>query len=79
MAPQGVEKQLQPGDLSSSLGADDPFYPRQGKALTWTGVNMTVVRGKFCVEEQFQLYTKSKINLFPLSIGGKEGRQNYPQ
>jgi len=26
----------------SAVGADDPFYPRDGKRLTWTSVNMTV-------------------------------------
>ena len=26
-----------------TLGADDPFHPREGKTLTWTGVNMQVV------------------------------------
>ncbi len=39
-------------DSRSSLGADDPFFPRQGKALTWTGVNMIAVGGglqSFCV------------------------------
>jgi hypothetical protein len=28
----------------STIGADDPFYPRQGKTLSWKNVNMTVVR-----------------------------------
>lgn len=30
----------------SSIGADDPFYPRQGKTLTWKNVNMNTVREK---------------------------------
>jgi len=31
----------------STLGADDPFYPRTGKTLTWNNVNMTVLgKGK---------------------------------
>lgn len=29
---------------ASFLGADDPFHPREGKRLTWTNVNMAVVR-----------------------------------
>eukprot|EP00557_Chaetoceros_sp_GSL56_P014797 CAMPEP_0176487054 /NCGR_PEP_ID=MMETSP0200_2-20121128/5910_1 /TAXON_ID=947934 /ORGANISM="Chaetoceros sp., Strain GSL56" /LENGTH=590 /DNA_ID=CAMNT_0017883823 /DNA_START=63 /DNA_END=1832 /DNA_ORIENTATION=+ len=29
---------------SSSVGADDPFYPREGKTLTWSGVNMSVTK-----------------------------------
>jgi len=32
----------------STVGADDPFYPREGKALTWSGVNMQVVSDSFC-------------------------------
>lgn len=27
----------------STIGADDPFYPREGKTLTWSGVGMNVV------------------------------------
>jgi ABC-type lipoprotein export system ATPase subunit len=31
----------------SSLGADDPLYPREGKTLTWKNVNMTALgKGK---------------------------------
>ena len=30
----------------SVVGADDPFYPREGKTLTWTNVNMVVRGGK---------------------------------
>ena len=37
------EKQVLRQQLRSSVGADDPFYPRQGKSLTWKNVNMTVV------------------------------------
>jgi hypothetical protein len=29
--------------LKSNAGGDDPFYPREGKTLTWSGVSMTVV------------------------------------
>ncbi len=36
----------------SSIGADDPFYPREGKALTWKHVNMTVVSTKIYLECQ---------------------------
>lgn len=36
----------------SSLGADDPFYPREGKALTWKHINMTVVCPKIHLECQ---------------------------
>lgn len=28
----------------STVGADDPFHPREGKTLTWSNVNMTLVR-----------------------------------
>jgi len=28
--------------LKSNAGGDDPFYPREGKTLTWSGVSMTV-------------------------------------
>jgi hypothetical protein len=27
----------------STIGGDDPFYPREGKTLTWSGVGMNVV------------------------------------
>lgn len=27
----------------STIGADDPFYPREGKTLTWSNVNMKLV------------------------------------
>jgi ABC-type multidrug transport system ATPase subunit len=34
------------GSQRSSVGADDPFYPREGKHLTWKNVNMTVLKGE---------------------------------
>ena len=36
----------------SSIGADDPFYPREGKSLTWKNVNMTVVSQRRIVRER---------------------------
>jgi hypothetical protein len=31
----------------STIGADDPFYPREGKTLTWSNVNMKLVSRVF--------------------------------
>uniref|UniRef100_A0A7S2VZ86 ABC transporter domain-containing protein n=1 Tax=Eucampia antarctica TaxID=49252 RepID=A0A7S2VZ86_9STRA len=43
----GLDKEKMPPKLGSVLvGGDDPFLPREGKALTWTSLNMSVAGKK---------------------------------
>jgi len=53
----------------STVGADDPFYPREGKTLTWSSVNMRVVRMIFwkpCLSTEIGASIAFKLCTLPL-------------
>jgi len=49
----------------SAIGADDPFFPRAGKSLTWTNVNMSVVS---FMKSEFEHIVTRAVHTTPQSL-----------